>query len=481
MFVFFLFFYENITNLSTSVDNFVDNLKERMKKMTIDQDELLSKLQELLKNEVSTISYETWIQPLGIDSIKDNHIVFTVKSFFQKDFIENKFDSLIFNTLRYITNKEWTFSVIDLSVESNNSEIISTKNPNVSDSELETHHQTLNTKYTFETFVVGNNNRFAHAAALAVGNEPGKSYNPLFLYGGVGLGKTHLMQAIGNRILENNSKSNVLYVTSEKFTNQLINSIKDNKTEMFRNKYRNIDALLIDDIQFIAGKDRVQEEFFHTFNTLREDGKQIIISSDKPPRDIEFLEDRLKSRFEWGLLADIGAPDYETRLAILRKKAQDENIIIDDSILSNIATKIDSNIRELEGVFNKIVARASLTHSPITIELAENIINEFKYESEKIISSDFIKETVAKYFSIDKEELAGAKRSNDIAFPRQIAMYLCREVAGMSFPQIGGEFGKRDHSTVMHGYNKISKEIKEKNSTKLIVESVKNIITSEKK
>ena len=445
--------------------------------MSIDKDELLNKLKELLEDEVSKISFETWIKPLGIRAIEKDNIVFTTVSEYQKDFIENKFNSLIFNTLRYITNKDWTFSVIDLSKETEeNSNIITDKKSNIPEAELESNHSTLNPKYTFETFVVGNNNRFAHAAALAVGNEPGKSYNPLFLYGGVGLGKTHLMHAIGNRIVEDNTASNVLYVTSEKFTNQLINAIKDNKTEIFRNKYRNIDVLLIDDIQFIAGKDRVQEEFFHTFNTLRENGKQIIISSDKPPRDIEFLEDRLKSRFEWGLLADISCPDYETRLAILRKKAQDENIIIDDSILSDIATKIDSNIRELEGVFNKIVARASLTHSPITIELAENIINEFKYESEKVISSDFIKETVSKYFSIDKEELAGSKRSNDIAFPRQIAMYLCREIAGMSFPQIGVEFGNRDHSTVMHGYNKIAKEIKEKNSTKLIVESVKNII-----
>ena len=449
--------------------------------MGVDKDELLSQFKELLKGEVSTISFDTWFASLGIDSIKDNHIVFTVNSEFQQDFIENKFNGLIFNTLRYMTNKEWTFSVIDLSKEENSDQnIIADKNSIVSDAELETNHQTLDPKYTFETFVVGNNNRFAHAAALAVGNEPGISYNPLFLYGGVGLGKTHLMQAIGNRILENNPKSNVLYVTSEKFTNQLINAIKDSKTEMFRNKYRNIDVLLIDDIQFIAGKERIQEEFFHTFNTLREARKQIIISSDKPPRDIEFLEDRLKSRFEWGLLADISCPDYETRLAILRKKAQDEGIIIDDAILSDIATKIDSNIRELEGVFNKIVARASLTHSPITIELAENIINEFKYESEKVISSDFIKETIAKYFSIDKDDLTGSKRSNDIAFPRQIAMYLCREVAGMSFPQIGIDFGNRDHSTVMHGYNKIVKEIKEKKSTKLIVESVQNIITSEK-
>ena len=450
--------------------------------MSIDKDELLNKLKELLEDEVSKISFETWIKPLGIRAIEKDNIVFTTVSEYQKDFIENKFNSLIFNTLRYITNKDWTFSVIDLSKETEeNSNIITDKKSNIPEAELESNHSTLNPKYTFETFVVGNNNRFAHAAALAVGNEPGKSYNPLFLYGGVGLGKTHLMHAIGNRIVEDNTASNVLYVTSEKFTNQLINAIKDNKTEIFRNKYRNIDVLLIDDIQFIEGKDRVQEEFFHTFNTLRENGKQIIISSDKPPRDIEFLEDRLKSRFEWGLLADISCPDYETRLAILRKKAQDENIIIDDSILSDIATKIDSNIRELEGVFNKIVARASLTHSPITIELAENIINEFKYESEKVISSDFIKETVSKYFSIDKEELAGSKRSNDIAFPRQIAMYLCREIAGMSFPQIGVEFGNRDHSTVMHGYNKIAKEIKDKNSTKLIVESVKNIIVNDKK
>lgn len=448
--------------------------------MEINKDELLRKLKELLKNELSVISYETWILPLGIQSIKEDHIVFTISSEYQRDFVEVKFKSLIFNTLRYITNKEWTYSVVLADDSSENGAVISDKKSNVSDAELESNHLTINPKLTFETFVVGNNNRFAHAAALAVANEPGKSYNPLFIYGGVGLGKTHLMHAIGNRILENNPRANVLYVPSEKFTNQFINALKDNKTELFKNKYRSIDALLIDDIQFIAGKDRVQEEFFHTFNTLREEGKQIIISSDKPPRDIQFLEDRLKTRFEWGLLADISCPDYETRLAILRKKAQNENIIIEDSILSDIATKIDSNIRELEGVFNKIVARANLTHTPITIELAENVINEFKYENEKVISCDFIKETVSKYFSIDKDDLSGSKRSNDIAFPRQIAMYLCREVAGMSFPQIGSEFGNRDHSTVMHGYNKISKEIKEKTSTKLIVESVQNIITSEK-
>ncbi len=448
--------------------------------MAIDKEELVAKIKELLKPEVTKISYDTWILPLDIRSIDGDNIVFTTISEFQKDFIENKYRSLIFNTLRYITNKDWTFSVIDLSKEDQTDGTVIKDTSMATSAEVETNKSTLNPKYTFETFVVGNSNRFAHAAALAVGNEPGKAYNPLFLYGGVGLGKTHLMHAIGNRILENSSNTNVLYVTSEKFTNQLINAIKDNKNEVFRNRYRSIDVLLIDDIQFIAGKERVQEEFFHTFNSLYEDGKQIIISSDKPPRDIQFLEDRLKSRFEWGLLADISCPDYETRLAILRKKAQDENILIDDFILSDIANKIDSNIRELEGVFNKIVARASLIHSPITIELAENIINEFKYESEKVISCDFIKETVAKYFSIDKNDLSGNKRSNDIAFPRQIAMYLCREVANMSFPQIGVDFGGRDHSTVMHACKKIEKEVKEKNNTKLIVDSVKNIIINGK-
>ena len=284
------------------------------------------------------------------------------------------------------------------------------------------------------------------------------------------------MQAIGNRILKNNRNMNVVYVTSEKFTNQLIISIKDLKNDPFRNKYRNADVLIIDDIQFIAKKERVQEEFFHTFNTLYENGKQIIISSDKQPKDIQFLEERLKSRFEWGLLADISNPDYETRVAILRKKAQDEGIIIDNEIIANIAAKIDSNIRELEGVFNKIVARASLTHIPITIELAENVINEFISKKEKVISSDFIQDVVAKYFSIDKKDLSGTKRSNDVARPRQIAMYLCREVANMTFPQIGIDFGNKDHSTVMHAHKKIEKEVKENTSTKLIVDSVKNII-----
>ncbi len=444
---------------------------------SMDGKEIVSKMQEVLSKEIPFITYSTYLAPLDFESIEGNHITFKCESRYVKEPAETRYASLLLNALKYITNRDFTFSVHALDsddvTEEKTQEVISSTN---SEEEIDYSQQSLNPKYTFDTFVVGNNNRFAHAAALAVGDNPAKTYNPLFIYGGVGLGKTHLMQAIGNRILSNNRTMNIVYVTSEKFTNHLINSIRDGKNDPFRNKYRNADALLIDDIQFIAKKERVQEEFFHTFNTLYENGKQIIISSDKPPRDIPFLEDRLKSRFEWGLLADISCPDYETRVAILRKKALDEGIIIDDSILANIATKIDSNIRELEGVFNKIVARASLTHSPITIELAENVINEFIAKREKVISSDSIQEVVAKYFSIDKKDLAGGKRSNDIAFPRQIAMYLCREVANMSFPQIGIDFGNRDHSTVMHAYKKIEKEIKEKNNTKLIVESVKNII-----
>ena len=284
------------------------------------------------------------------------------------------------------------------------------------------------------------------------------------------------MHAIGNAILKNNTSSKVLYVTSETFTNQLVNAIRDNTNEEFRNKYRNVDVLLIDDIQFIAGKEKCQEEFFHTFNSLHESGKQIIMSSDRPPKEIKLLEDRLKSRFEWGLIADVSNPDYETRLAILRKKAQFDKIVIDDMILSNIATKIDSNIRELEGVLNKMIATSSLTNSPLTMEMAEKAINDIVSQKEKIVSPEYIQEIVAKYFNLNPKDLKSSKRSNDLAYPRQIAMYLCRDIAQMQLTKIGDCFGKRDHTTVMHACRKIENEIKENGNTKLIVDSVKNLI-----
>jgi len=436
--------------------------------MKRDELELLNNAKNLLKEEMGNISFTTWINPLEIKEMTDKKIVLLVTTKFQKDVIQKKYLELIKNTFTYLTNKDYEISTY-CTEENGDFETISTK-PLLNSS------TGLNPNYTFDSYVVGNNNRFAQAAALAVAEAPATSYNPLFLYGGVGLGKTHLMQAIGNQILQDFSDKKVLYVTSEKFTNDFINCIKDNKNEEFRNKYRNMDVLLIDDIQFIAGKKQVQEEFFHTFNTLHDAGCQIIMTSDKPPKDIDNLEDRLKSRFEWGLMADISNADYETRLAILRKKVQIENIIIDDNILSNIAIKVDSNIRELEGTLNKILAKASLTHSPISLELAEQCINEVISRKEKIISADYIQEVVAKYFNISPKDIKSSKRSNDIAYPRQIAMFLCRDLANMPFTKIGESFGKRDHTTVMHACSKIDTEIKNKENTKLIVDSVKNII-----
>ena len=449
--------------------------------MYSDKTDLLTKAKDLLKEEMTNISYTTWIKSLEIQSVNDNKIVLVALSEIQKDAIESRLFDLVVNTFNFITNKTCEISIVVKSEEQDKEYTQEETSKDYMSSEAYS-NSFLNPKYTFDTFVIGNNNKFAQAAAYAVAEAPATAYNPLFIYGGVGLGKTHLMHAIGNQILKNNPNTKILYVTSEQFINELVNSIKDAnfKNELFRNKYRNIDVLLIDDIQFIAGKKMGQEEFFHTFNTLHQSGKQIIISSDKPPRDIPLLEERLKSRFEWGILADISMPDYETRLAILRKKVQLENIIIEDYILSVIATKIDTNIRELEGALNKIVAYASLTHSPITIEMAEKAINDIVLQKEKIISADYIQEIVAKYFNIDKKDLISSKKSNDIAYPRQIAMYLCRTIGQMSFPKIGGEFGNRDHTTVMHACNKIEKEVKENTNTKLIVDSVKNIIRESK-
>ena len=442
--------------------------------------ELLTKAKELLKEEVTTISYETWIKGIEIQSVDNEKINLLVTNNFTRDFLMSKYSSLLTNTFNYLTNKECVVTIYSREELNAAAENGDSNGPIKIEAPINYASANLNPKYTFASFVVGNNNRFAHAAALAVAEAPAASYNPLFIYGGVGLGKTHLMHAIGNEILKNNRNSRILYITSEAFTNELINAIKDNTGDQFRNKYRNIDVLLIDDIQFIAGKDRVQEEFFHTFNTLYESGKQVILSSDKPPKDIPLLEDRLKSRFEWGIIADISNPDYETRLAILRKKAQIDNIIVDDEILSTIATRIDSNIRELEGALNKLTAKASLVKTPITMEMAEKAINDIVAAQEKVISAEFIQDVVAKYFSVSSKDLKGSKRSNDITFPRQIAMYMCRNVANMSLPQIGRAFGKRDHTTVMHACNKVEQDMKENSNTKLIVESVKNLILNDK-
>ena len=325
----------------------------------------------------------------------------------------------------------------------------------------------LNPKYKFDSFVIGNSNRFAHAACLAVAEAPAKAYNPLFIYGGVGLGKTHLMHAIGHYILQNNPKAKVVYVSSEKFTNELINSIKDDKNEEFRTKYRNVDVLLIDDVQFIGGKERTQEEFFHTFNTLHENNKQIILSSDRPPKEIPTLEDRLRSRFEWGLIADIQPPDFETRIAILKKKADVENLNIPNEVMVYIATKIKSNIRELEGALIRIVAFSSLTNKEISVDLASEALKDIiSNKQSRQVTIELIQDIVANYYNLRIEDFKSARRTRNIAYPRQIAMYLCRKLTDMSLPKIGEEFGGRDHTTVIHAYEKISAGLKKDESLK---------------
>ncbi|WP_340598356.1 chromosomal replication initiator protein DnaA, partial [Priestia megaterium] len=316
----------------------------------------------------------------------------------------------------------------------------------------------LNSKYTFDTFVIGSGNRFAHAASLAVAEAPAKAYNPLFIYGGVGLGKTHLMHAIGHYVLDHNPAAKVVYLSSEKFTNEFINSIRDNKAVEFRNKYRNVDVLLIDDIQFLAGKEQTQEEFFHTFNTLHEESKQIVISSDRPPKEIPTLEDRLRSRFEWGLITDITPPDLETRIAILRKKAKADGLVIPNEVMLYIANQIDSNIRELEGALIRVVAYSSLINKDINADLAAEALKDIIPSSKpRVITIQDIQQIVGQEFNIKLDDFKAKKRTKSVAFPRQIAMYLSRELTDFSLPKIGEEFGGRDHTTVIHAHEKISK------------------------
>ena len=422
---------------------------------------------EVIKPEMVGISFDTWIKPLVPISMDDQTIYLKAISNFQKNTVDVKYKHIIQAGFKHVTNKDYSINI----VLENGKEV-----PVKEFSAPASNNSSLNPKYTFDTFVIGENNRFAHAASLAVAESLGEAYNPLFLYSGVGLGKTHLMHAIGNFVLEQNPNAKVLYITSEKFINELINAIQNNTTEDFRKKYRNIDLLLIDDIQFFIGKERCQEEFFHTFNDLYENKKQIIISSDKPPRDINPLEERLKSRFEWGLVADISKPDYETRCAILRKKCQTENIAIDDEIISMIANKVESNIRELEGVFNKIVAMASLTNSEITMNLAERAVGDLERSSEKVITVDYIQYAVANYYNLDQNDFKIQRKTSDIAFPRQIAMYLSKQLTGLSLKEIGKEFGGKDHSTVIYAIKKVEDEMKLNPNTKTIVDNIKKTI-----
>lgn len=440
--------------------------------MSIQLNNIWEKSLDLLKDELTEISFNTWIKTISPLNLTSDAIYLSVPASFNKGILESRYQSLIMNAIKQVTFKEYKINFVVPSEEGDIQNLSNqlTQNDDVAKS-------ILNPKYTFDTFVIGNSNRFAHAAALAVAEAPAQAYNPLFIYGGVGLGKTHLMHAIGHFVLGQNPSLKVLYVSSEKFTNELINAIKDDKNEEFRSKYRNIDILLIDDIQFIAGKERTQEEFFHTFNALYEADKQIIISSDKPPKDITTLEERLKSRFEWGLIADMQAPDLETRIAILRKKAQLENLEVPNDVMVFIANKIASNIRELEGALNRVIAFASLTKNEITIDLANEALKDIlSAEKTKVINCETIQGVVARYFNIRPEDFKSKKRTRDIAYPRQIAMYLCRELTDMSLPKIGSDFGGRDHTTVIHAYEKIKEDIESNSETRRAVNEIKDNI-----
>lgn len=428
--------------------------------------ELWEKTLNILKGELTEVSFNTWIKSATPLSVTNDTISLGVPNNFTKEILEARYKDLLQNAIKLISSKKYSLEFIILSEEQDNDKQNSKKQrlKEIKDNNVKPNDEmsaSLNPKYTFDSFVIGNSNRFAHAASLAVAESPAKAYNPLFIYGGVGLGKTHLMHAIGHYILKNNPKAKVVYVSSEKFTNELINSIKDDTNVEFRNTYRNIDVLLIDDIQFIAGKERTQEEFFHTFNALHDANKQIILSSDRPPKEIPTLEDRLRSRFEWGLIADIQPPDFETRIAILKKKADVENLNVPNEVMHYIATKIKSNIRELEGALIRIVAYSSLTNRDITVDLASEALKDIiSNKQSKHITIDLIQDVVANYHNLRIEDLKSQRRTRNVSFPRQIAMYLCRKLTDMSLPKIGEEFGGRDHTTVIHAYEKISQGLK---------------------
>ena len=432
--------------------------------METDLKELWEKTLNIIKGELTEVSFNTWIKSCEPISISSNTIKISVPNSFTQDILEKRYKDLVINSIEVACSKTYNLEFLIASEIQDAEELEEkTKQPKKDNMTVVVNDEmssTLNPKYTFNSFVIGNSNRFAHAASLAVAESPAKAYNPLFIYGGVGLGKTHLMHAIGHYILQNNPNAKVVYVSSEKFTNELINAIKDDKNEEFRTKYRSVDVLLIDDIQFIVGKERTQEEFFHTFNTLHEANKQIILSSDRPPKEIPTLEDRLRSRFEWGLIADIQAPDFETRMAILKKKADVEKLNVPNEVMVYIATKIKSNIRELEGALIRIVAYSSLTNREITVDLASEALKDIiSNKQNKSITIDLIQDVVATYFNLRVEDLKSQRRTRNVAYPRQIAMYLSRKLTDMSLPKIGEEFGGRDHTTVIHAYEKISESL----------------------
>ena len=441
-------------------------------------------IKETLKKEysLSDISYTTWIAPLKYYNQKDDMITILIPSSQSHalNYISNKYKSYFQVTISEMMDHTYDISFIlekDTTKEQENQKEDVLTSPLVYNINYE--NANLNPKYKFDTFVVGSNNKFAHSASLAVAESPGEAYNPLYLYGGPGLGKTHLMHSIGHFIFEQNPNVKVLYVTSEAFTNEVIESIRSGNSAAMtklREKYRTVDVLMVDDVQFIIGKESTQEEFFHTFNVLHSAGKQIILSSDKPPKEMETLEERFRSRFEWGLIADIQAPDYETRMAILRKNAENYDKVIDDHIFQYIATNIKSNIRELEGAFNRIIAKSKIMNtSEITLELAEDALKDIIHPDQpKEITPNLIMQMVCEHFGVSPEDITSKKRNSEFVLPRQVVMYLCRNMLAISLSNIGKILGKKDHTTIIHGIKKIEEDL-------LVNEDLKNKIEIIKK
>jgi len=441
------------------------NTVSKTEEERMDAVELWEKAKSLLKGEISEVSYNTFIKTLTVVELEGNMLVLRTPAEYLKSVIVTHYVDKMESHLSTIAGYPVK---VDIATSREAESKVQPPMPGTPD---------LNPKYTFDTFIVGNGNRFAHAAAEGVARAPGTAYNPLFIYGGVGLGKTHLMHAIGHYVRQQNPEARLLYITSENFTNELISAIQQNRNQQFRERFRNVDILMVDDIQFIAGRDSTQEEFFHTFNALHAAGKQIIMTSDKPPKDIARLEERLCSRFEGGLLADIKRPDVETRIAILRKKAEAELMQIDDSVLQLIAERVDSNIRELEGCLMRLQAYSNLVGKPITSALCEDALKEvFAKTQPRRLTSEVVIEVVSEYFGLVPEDLTGNSRRREVATPRHIAMYLTREMVGLSLPQIGFAFGGRDHSTVLHGCKTIEKGVETTPSTAKMVEDIRRLI-----
>ena len=460
--------------------------------------ELWEKVLDLLKEEISPIAFNTFISEIVPRQIDSKTISLLAKSSYHVDVCKVKYEDLIKTALKMLTSIDYEIifeakttvpenNKINLDEEvvrgqygdvESNGEML---NP-ILDKEKIRENAGLNKRFTFDNFIIGNNNRFAQATAYSVYENLGLT-NPLFIYGGVGLGKTHLMEAIGNAVIDEDPSKKVLYCTGELFVSELIkvmlNPKNNEMNEQFKRKFRDLDLLLIDDVQIIAGKEKCQEEFFHTFNALCDSGKQIVLTSERPPKEINGLTDRLKTRFSMGVSVDIQTPDYETRLAILKKKAEEERYIISDDILVKVATKVKSNVRELEGVFNKLMAYTRFTNNKLTDDVVDNIIESILVKSSNILSSTLVMQVVAKFFNLKVSDLTSDKRSNSIARPRQIAMYLCREVANMNFSAIGNDFGGRDHSTVLHAYAKISEEYNNDPDTKDLIDDIKKALERE--